>query len=1175
MRPSPVFLQSIRQRLRNTRRTQDDRRYARRRLQAQLLEDRRLLATIPLSSSCSLIDAIHSANNDAAIGGCVAGNGADTIVMQPGSIHTYSSPTDIAGDISGLGQTALPSVESDITIHGNGSILERANTSERFRLLTVLGIGGRDGKLRLRDLTIQGGDPRQGVARGSGGGILNYFGELSLDNVGVSNNRAGQDRGGGIANHSGTLTVKDSRILNNSSRHGGGGISSWYGTVTIDSSTIASNTTDTDGAGILVWNISTVNITNSTISHNSAIDRGGALYLDGTHQSPSVTLSSSTLANNSGDSGGGIYISHEAILDIGNTIITESSGGDCFYFVGTGLTLNGENNLIDDHESGICSSISSAKITNFDLTLADNGGPTLTHALLPGSNAIDAVSSRSPITDQRGVSRPQGSAGDIGAFELVLPDFDFGDAPQSYSTTYPADAARHDATGPQFGSTRDAEQVGQPSSNADGDGADEDGLVSYSGLSVGHSGAVITVNASAAAKFDAWIDFNGDGIFAESAERIADSLNLVAGNNNVLFDVPDWADPGETFARFRVSSAGNLAPTGPATDGEVEDHRITINAPPTFAIYDESLNASDLLPFATAGTVGSDMDGTYLDLGPRANPVQIALEMPLVPAGSNVSQISLAIDTDTLPTDDDLGLAITDGTHVVTLLRLDDSGGSFWLDDYAYGSGEMSRLGRNMLTSGIGFPEDFQVDFDFLSPQVTRIVVSGNGTSVTADSSVALDPSAELSLVLVGNNANEQYRIRSINATVRADDREIVLSPTQLQTQSTFFERSHTLGSDGAGPYLDLGATNNVFEKSLQWTLATSGSDVRRIDLEIATDLHPASSQHDIGLAVTDGNHVVTIVRPEDNGGSFWLDVYEDGPNQMNRLERQQLVSGLGFPLDFRVEFELISPSQTRVTAIGNGSVVTTTTANALDPDAELSLVIVGNNAEEQYRIRSIRSKVHTSRTSINTRIDEGAMATLTGQFADTDAGDSHSVIVDWGDGQIETIGLSSGARSFAIPHTYNDTAAGGAVEHQVRVQIIDGADAVSSPANEWVAVPNVAPTDLVLDPLAGVNEGETTTLSGAFVDPGLNDQHTLQIDWGDGTVQSTTLPVGSRSFSIEKDTPYSDDNPSGTASDNYDISVEVLDNDGAAITELLTARIECRERCADARPNCRRLCKC
>lgn len=54
-----------------------------------------------------------------------------------------------------------------------------------------------------------------------------------------------------------------------------------------------------------------------------------------------------------------------------------------------------------------------------DTTLADNGGPTLTHALVPGSLALDRITAGFPDTDQRGVPRPQGVAADIGAFELT------------------------------------------------------------------------------------------------------------------------------------------------------------------------------------------------------------------------------------------------------------------------------------------------------------------------------------------------------------------------------------------------------------------------------------------------------------------------------------------------------------------------------------------------------------------------------------------------------------------------------------------------------------------------------------------------------------------------------------------------------------------------------------
>ncbi|MCA9948031.1 MAG: hypothetical protein KDE48_00150 [Anaerolineales bacterium] len=100
---------------------------------------------------------------------------------------------------------------------------------------------------------------------------------------------------------------------------------------------------------------------------------------------------------------------------LNNTIITNSSGNDCFSD-GGGQFL-GSNNLIDEHDAGACSGISSAAVTNFDAELADNGGATQTHALLPGSNALEAGSG-CLVTDQRGVARPQNTTCEIGAYEL-------------------------------------------------------------------------------------------------------------------------------------------------------------------------------------------------------------------------------------------------------------------------------------------------------------------------------------------------------------------------------------------------------------------------------------------------------------------------------------------------------------------------------------------------------------------------------------------------------------------------------------------------------------------------------------------------------------------------------------------------------------------------------------
>ncbi|MCB9941387.1 MAG: pre-peptidase C-terminal domain-containing protein, partial [Planctomycetaceae bacterium] len=157
---------------------------------------------------------------------------------------------------------------------------------------------------------------------------------------------------------------------------------------------------------------------------------------------------------------------------------------------------------------------------------------------------------------------------------------DYGDAPSPYPTRLVDDGARHDVVGDFFlGASVDVDFDGQPSALADGDDKDrlddEDGVVFNTDL-VGGSNAMITVTASASGQLDAWIDFNQDGDWNDANEQIFTSRLLSGGQNVLTVNVPGIATPGNTFARFRFSGSGNLRPTGPATDGEVEDYRVTI-----------------------------------------------------------------------------------------------------------------------------------------------------------------------------------------------------------------------------------------------------------------------------------------------------------------------------------------------------------------------------------------------------------------------------------------------------------------------------------------------------------------------------------------------------------------------------------------------------------------------
>ena len=195
-------------------------------------------------------------------------------------------------------------------------------------------------------------------------------------------------------------------------------------------------------------------------------------------------------------------------------------------------------------------------------------------------------------------------------------EFDFGDAPDpAFPTLLVSDGARHSLSGPFLGASRDADANGQPDSNATGDdldGNDDDDGVTFTTVLRAGDTANVTVNASAAGgRLNAWIDFDGDGSWADAGEQIFTDEVLVPGNNLLSFSVPANAAIGDAFARFRISTQSGLAFTGVAPDGEVEDYRVTIamNAVPV-------ANAGgDLTPVVgqTVSLMGVGMDSDMGD----------------------------------------------------------------------------------------------------------------------------------------------------------------------------------------------------------------------------------------------------------------------------------------------------------------------------------------------------------------------------------------------------------------------------------------------------------------------------------------------------------------------------------------------------------------------------------
>ncbi len=158
-------------------------------------------------------------------------------------------------------------------------------------------------------------------------------------------------------------------------------------------------------------------------------------------------------------------------------------------------------------------------------------------------------------------------------------EVDYGDAADpNYPTLADSDGARHVIASENplhLGLLIDAELDGFPSLSADGDDLDttddEDGVYLVDPLQVSVTSNVQII-ASDASKIDAWFDWNHDGDWNDPGEKMLNSSNVALGNNLLPILVPAGALSGSTPARFRLSTTGGLAPTGPALDGEVEDY---------------------------------------------------------------------------------------------------------------------------------------------------------------------------------------------------------------------------------------------------------------------------------------------------------------------------------------------------------------------------------------------------------------------------------------------------------------------------------------------------------------------------------------------------------------------------------------------------------------------------
>ncbi len=348
------------------------------------------------------LSSVNFISNTATTQGGAIYNDAGTVIIQGG---TFISNT------SGNRAGAIYNISGTLTINNSSFISSTA--ASRGGAIYNDGLG-------VSVVTIDGSTftANQTLGGNGGGAIYNEATVNVSDSLFEDNATSATSGGGGAIRNvvSSTLVVADSSFDGNTAYEAGGAIRN-SGALTVTGSTFASNSvisTTRGGGAIYVSDLASLLVGNSTFSANSA-GEGGAIRNSG-----AFSLTNSTFSENSASvSGGGIYNSSSGILDYSNTIVANSlGGGDCIN--SPGATLSSTRNLVEDNSCDP-TFIGDPNLGPFQ----DNGGPTLTYALLPGSQAVNngdnTICAASPINnvDQRGVTRPQATTCDIGAYEVV------------------------------------------------------------------------------------------------------------------------------------------------------------------------------------------------------------------------------------------------------------------------------------------------------------------------------------------------------------------------------------------------------------------------------------------------------------------------------------------------------------------------------------------------------------------------------------------------------------------------------------------------------------------------------------------------------------------------------------------------------------------------------------
>ena len=941
-----------------------------------------------------------------------------------------------------------------------------------------------------------------------------------------------------------TITVQNGSVVGDS---GGSGLFN-TGTVTIKNSTFKGNTatfTLVGGRGAGIYNTGNLTIQNSTLSENSADRLGGAVYNNG----GVVTIQSSTISNNAaGNNGGGGIYNDNGTLNLSNTIVANALSGNDYFGA---CPLTNVHNLIED---GSCSPFISGdpKLG----PLANNGGPTLTHALLVGSPAIDngnnSVCAPLGNFDQRGFPRFSGNACDIGAFERP--------------NTLPVAVA-------DTAATNESANVVVAVLLNDSD-ADADTLAVIGVTTPGHGTA--TINAGTSVTYTPAPDFVGvdsfdytisDGHGGTATATVTVTVLNVAPTVNVGPDVTQ--SEGQTLL-----VTGSFNDPGVSSWTGTVDYGDGTGAQPLALQPNKTFNLNHLYSTPGSYTVSVTVDDNHGGVGSDSLLVTVGNVAPLVNVGPDVllyegqtlsvggsfSDPGANTWTATVNYGDGSGaqplalqpdktfslshLYSTAGSYTVSINVSDNYGGA--------GSDSLLVTVSNVAPLVNLGPDTIQYEGQTLSvggsfsdPGVnvwTATVDYGDGAGAQP---LALQPDKSFSLshpYATAGNYTLSVQVSDNNGGIGIDSLQV----TVLNVAPTV--------SAGPDPTLNEGqmllVSGNFSDPGVNMWTAT-------VDYGDGAGAQPVALQPDktfslSHLYLTAGNYTVSVSVSDDQGGNGSASLQATVLNVLPTV-----AVGADATLDegqtLLVSGSFSDPGMNVWTGTVDYGDGTGLQPLALQPDKTFDLnhfyptagsYTVSVSISDNYSVGAdaLQVTVLNVAPSVNAgpdaTLDEGQTLLVSGSFSDPGA-NAWTGTVDYGDGAGTQPLTLQPDKSFSLSHLYPTS---GSYTVVVSVSDDHGGNDVDSllvTVTNVTAIVNVG-SDVTLD------EGQTLLVNGSFSDPGVN-VWSGTVDYGDGTgVQPLALHLD-KSFNLAHLYP---------TAGNYTISVFVSDDFGGVGSAFLQATV-------------------